>query len=139
MARAKTVREHDIQTAILLTLGVEQYEIREYEDGSRRWCSLNVWLGDNGKIRLSRNNTGATKTKSGGFVVYGLGKGGADIVGVVYGYPVAIEVKKPGEKQRPEQRAWQEDWERAGGVYVVMTSQEQALELLSMVRTGRFE
>lgn len=77
-----------------------------------------------GKLWVHRNNTGRI-----GRVSFGLGLGGADLVGLLRGpgRGFACEVKRPGESLRPEQRCWKQGWEAAGGVYVVAHSVDEAM------------
>lgn len=120
--------EHTIQNWILCSLGIEQYTTRR--DKSRK--SAGVWIGCNGKTVWYRNNTGATATPSGGWLQYGLGTGGADIIGCVAGRAVALEVKRPTVgKQSPAQRAWQDQWTAAGGIYRVVTCPRDAMAVVS--------
>jgi hypothetical protein len=73
-----------------------------------------------------RNNTGvATYAES--KVRYGLGVGSADLVGIYKGRFIAVEVKAEKGRQSPEQKAWQACVERAGGLYVLARSVEEAL------------
>jgi len=55
----------------------------------------------------------------------------SDIVGVHRGRPVALEVKRPGGKATAIQLAFLAKWIAAGGVGGVVTSVEEAIELLS--------
>jgi hypothetical protein len=50
-------------------------------------------------------------------------KGQADILGIVSpsGRGLAIEVKMPGERLRPEQALWRDMWVKYGGIYIVAT------------------
>lgn len=75
-----------------------------------------------------RRNVGAFKAGD-RFVRFGVA-GQADIAGCIEGRMVEIEVKRPGQKQRAEQRHWQQAIERCGGVYVLAYSPEQAVEEL---------
>lgn len=50
--------------------------------------------------------------------------GQADILGVVRGRAIAIEVKSQRGKQRDAQKLWQRAFEAAGGLYVVARSVE---------------
>ncbi len=54
--------------------------------------------------------------------------GTADLIGVIGGLPVAIEVKVGKDRQRPAQESWQRAWESAGGCYILARSVEQVLE-----------
>lgn len=68
----------------------------------------------------------------------GLGDGSPDLIGwitVDFGFgPVAvffaIEVKKPGEKPRPDQLNWQRVLKEAGALVGVATSPEEAIALV---------
>lgn len=82
-------------------------------------------------IVLWRNNSGATKTQGGGFVRFGA-VGSADLLGVLppSGRLVALEVKQPGKKPTPAQVAWLESVKAAGAVAGVVTSLEEAVELV---------
>jgi preprotein translocase subunit SecA len=52
-------------------------------------------------------------------------RGSADISATINGRSVKIEVKFGRDRQRPEQRQYQEAIERAGGLYVIATSFDQ--------------
>ncbi len=62
----------------------------------------------------------------------------ADIMGILDGYMVAIEVKRPGKKQSPDQLAFQRRLEACGGVYVVCSDAtkiaNQILAVISMIK-----
>lgn len=102
-----------------------------------------------------RNNVGVAKQLrrdlTVGHVRFGV-KGSADILGVkrktldvrkitnphgfqpheqhndtVIGQAFAIEVKRPGQKQRREQRDWQEAWESFGGKYLLADDADEAI------------
>lgn len=126
--------ESDVQAWLLASLGVEQFEIRKDSRGTMRKFPLNTWIGDGGKTVWHRSNTGACRTFSGGFLRFGLGPGGADIVGCAYGVAVAFEVKREGESQTADQRRWQADWERAMGVYRVVRGPSEALAVVDEIR-----
>lgn len=64
----------------------------------------------------------------------GLGEGSADIIGVVRGRFVALEVKRPGERQRPAQLEWASKVILAGGVYSLVTSVEEAVDAVMEAR-----
>lgn len=59
--------------------------------------------------------------------------GTADLVGVYRGRAVAIEVKTPKGRQADSQREWEAQWTAAGGVYRVVRSGSEALELLQQI------
>jgi hypothetical protein len=54
-----------------------------------------------------------------------------DIVCVIRGRFIGIEVKSESGRQRPEQRVWQERIAHAGGTYVLARSWEDVLSALS--------
>jgi hypothetical protein len=59
-------------------------------------------------------------------------KGTADLLGVIKGYAVAIEVKAGKDRQRESQKNFQECWERAGGVYLICRNVEETMEALDL-------
>ncbi|HXG69941.1 MAG TPA: VRR-NUC domain-containing protein [Gemmatimonadaceae bacterium] len=82
-----------------------------------------------GKALLWRNNTGLARF-GGARVRFGLGIGGADLVGVLIGPGkfIAIEVKTPSGRMTTEQRCWRDAVVKAGGVYILARSVEEAVE-----------
>lgn len=87
-------------------------------------------------VTLWRNHTGAFKNpKTGQWVRFGLCPGSADLVGIRLvggiGRFVAIEVKLPGEKPRADQVAFLDHVRQMGGIAGVVSSVEEALELLN--------
>lgn len=78
-----------------------------------------------------RNNVGAR-----GRVHYGLAKGAADIVGLVYptGRFVALEVKSEHGAVRDEQLDWAAHVERSGGYYAVVRSVAEARAAVAAAR-----
>lgn len=79
-----------------------------------------------GQVLLWRNNTGFDRERK---VKYGLGLGGADLVGLVRssGKFLSVEVKTPPGRLSPEQRLWREAVQSAGGVYILARSVDEAL------------
>ena len=79
-------------------------------------------------LTLWRNNSGALVDQRGQLVRYGQ-PGSADVLGVASpsGRLVALEVKRPGGRQTDLQRAWQAMVERHGGLYLLVTSVDQAV------------
>jgi hypothetical protein len=57
-------------------------------------------------------------------------KGQGDIGGCHAGWFVELEVKRPGEAQRPEQKVRQEEVRRAGGVYAVVHNPTEAFAIV---------
>jgi len=97
---------------------------RALEDGIILACSGADCL-------LWRHPTGKATTATGHFIAFGL-VGSADIIGVCRGRAVAIEVKAGRDRQRPEQVAFQRAWERAGGLYVIARSIDDARAALAL-------
>ena len=73
-----------------------------------------------------RRNVGAMLDSRGKMVRFGL-PGQADIACIIEGRAIEVEVKAPGKKQTEDQRNWQKAVERAGGVYVLAYSKDEAL------------
>jgi len=55
-------------------------------------------------------------------------KGEPDVQGVLRGRFVAVEVKKPGQKRKPHQEAYARRIEMSGGIAIVATSPDEAIE-----------
>jgi len=97
-----------------------------------------------GWARLVRNNTGKVKDEDGQYHVFGLGKGGCDLVGWVQmpdgvARVFAVEVKRPkGGRTSAEQVAWITAVNKNGGVAGVCRSPEQAVALAERARSGEF-
>jgi hypothetical protein len=101
-----------------------------------------------GATRLFRNNTGTLRDQHGRPVQFGLCKGSADLIGYrsititpdMVGQQVAvftsIEVKTLTGRIRPEQRAWMEKIQAAGGIAGVARSVEDAKALLAAQPDG---
>jgi len=73
-----------------------------------------------------RNNSGAFKRDDGHFYRFGA-LGSPDIVCVVNGQYVGIEVKAPGGKQSEHQKEFQRQLEAAGGRYIIVHSIDDVL------------
>ena len=96
-----------------------------------------------GATRLFRNNTGTLRDQHGRPVQFGLCKGSADLIGYrsititpdMVGQQVAvftsIEVKTATGRLRPEQRAWMETVQAAGGIAGVARSVEDAQRIVT--------
>lgn len=78
-----------------------------------------------------RNNSGATKTESGGFVRFG-SPGSPDILGILSpgGRLVALEVKTPKGKTSPLQESWLEEARALGALAGVVRSIDDAFQLM---------
>jgi hypothetical protein len=80
---------------------------------------------------LQRINVIAMKTDTRG-MVKSCQRGTADLLGVISGYAVAIEVKAGKDRQSKTQKNFQECWERAGGVYLICRSVQETMEALDI-------
>jgi hypothetical protein len=94
-------------------------------------------LLSDGRVMLWRNNTGADTveakhTMPRRFIRYGLGKGSADLVGLVRGSArfVTFEIKSEHGRVSREQQLWGTAVRAAGGFYAVVRSVEEALRAL---------
>ncbi len=74
-----------------------------------------------------RQNAGLFRTVDGRRIVRASVDGVADILGCYRGAFYAIEVKAGGDRQRDTQRRFQAAVERAGGIYVIARSVEEAI------------
>ena len=81
------------------------------------------------KIFHYRNNTGGFMDKNNHFYRYGE-VGSPDIICVINGIYIAIEVKQPKGKQSEGQKAFQENLEKAGGKYWLVYSLEDVIDKL---------
>lgn len=82
-------------------------------------------------VTLWRNSVGTFKTQDGKWVQAGLPPGSADLIGICNGRFVAIEVKLPGQKPRPDQVQFLEHVKKMGGIAGVATSPEEAIAILT--------
>src|ERR1019366_1115246 len=73
-----------------------------------------------------RNNSGAFKRDDGHFYRFGA-TGSPDIVCVIKGQYVGVEVKAPNGKQCEHQKAFQDELERTEGQYILAYSLEDVL------------
>lgn len=72
-----------------------------------------------------RNNSGAFKREDGHFYRFGA-VGSPDIVCVIKGYFIGLEVKSPTGSQSADQKQFQSHLEKAGGFYFVVRSIDDA-------------
>ena len=83
---------------------------------------------------MFRNSVGSFKTADGTWVTAGLPAGSSDLIGILkrkgVGVFVAMEIKLPGQKPRPDQLAFLNRVRDLGGIAGYVTSVEEALELL---------
>lgn len=97
--------EHEIQNAILDRLGFVNKGFFWRENSGL------MKLENKGKERFFRAGT----------------PGIPDIMGVFDGFPVGIEVKRPGKKQSLDQKAFQQRFDQCGGIYIVCTDSTQII------------
>lgn len=106
-------------------------------------------------LRLDRNNVGQMIDKDGRRVVFGLGKGSADLVGCWQHSPflacpqcacaipfgigqyVELEIKTPDGQQSPEQVMRQALVTKRGGVYAVIRSVDEARQWAENMRSTK--
>lgn len=81
-----------------------------------------------------RQNQGTFRTMDGRRVVSATSiTGVADIMGAYRSRPVAIETKTKTGPMRKTQKTFRENWEKAGGIYIVARSPDEALIALETV------
>ena len=107
-------------------------------------------------VRVFRNNVGQLEWAPGKRLVYGLGVGSADLVGIVQmtlylhpnsggarvrtiGQVFALEVKRPGQKLRPDQEKWSRVVRSLGGFCCVVTSVAEAVAAVERCRAAASE
>lgn len=119
-----------IQTAILKALGTEHVS-PSVEKGIIKVKRSGVFESPLGMFW--RANSGALRGSS-----HALANpaGTADIIGCVGGRFVGIEVKQPGKDQTDVQRLWQAKVEAAGGLYAVVYSVREAVEVVGRWANG---
>jgi hypothetical protein len=112
-------------------------------DAAAKPCHLNSKSSSTSATRLFRNNTGTLRDQHGRPVQFGLARGSADLIGYrsititpeMVGQQVAvfasIEVKTRTGRIRPEQQAWMETIQAAGGIAGVARSVEDALRIMT--------
>lgn len=124
--KALTQSEGDIQSAILHALGrqdVRMVQKRGHyvaeKDGLYKRTGCVFWRANCGGLSIT------------GRPMRGNPAGTADILGVVNGRSVALEVKTSSGKQRESQAHWQAAWEAAGGLYAIVRSVRDAVLLVN--------
>lgn len=93
-------------------------------------------LGSRPGVLVERQNTGAFYDRDGRLVRIGT-PGRADIRVCAHGLFIEIEAKSPTGRQTPAQKAWQGYVERAGGIYVLARSVEEAVTAVDRALAGR--
>ena len=100
--------------------------------------AIRLALSDVPDLVIWRNNTGVA-THRGQHVRYGLAPGSADLIGVLAGRFVALEVKTATGRVAVEQTQWLALVRRYGGFAAVVRSPEDALAAIARARTGASE
>ena len=93
--------------------------------------AIRLALGRDPAVTLWRNNIGHAVMARGGRVTFGVGgPGGADLIGMLLGRFLALEVKTPTGRQSPEQRQFQTLVESKGGIYLLTRSVADAVAMI---------
>lgn len=99
--------------------------------------AIRLALGIDPGCLLFRNNIGHAIMQGGHRVTFGVGgPGGADLIGILDGKPLAIEIKAPNGRQSKEQKQFQQLWEDRGGIYIMPRSVDEVLVAIAAYRTG---
>lgn len=112
-------------------------------DSSERVIQTDILLAlsQRPNAHVWRQNVLSARRRNGdgslGAVVRSGPPGTADILGVVEGLPVAIEVKSESGRQSPAQRSWGRAFTAAGGLYVVARSVDEAVEAVDRAIAAR--
>lgn len=85
-------------------------------------CGAVVWRNNQGRIH-----------KGGRMIVFGLGKGSGDLIGItVFGRFLSIECKLPKTgRVSDDQKDWRDMINGRGGVAIIATCREDVIEALS--------
>lgn len=101
---------------------------------------LMMWAANRGFAASKVDVRGTWRADLNRYTKSGTTDGFPDIALCVAGYFVAIEVKGKGDKQRENQKAWQEKHEQAGGVYFIFSKiddlkaiESKCLELIEKI------
>lgn len=78
-----------------------------------------------------RQNTGTYRSMDGRRVVKVSASGIADIMGCYQGRALAIETKTRTGRMLKSQNLFRDAWQRAGGVYIVARSADEAVALVT--------
>lgn len=100
--------------------------------------AIRLALADEPGLVIWRNNVGVAEHR-GARVRYGLAVGSADLVGILNGRFVALEIKTPTGRASPEQKLWLALVRRHGGFAAVVRSVEEAQAAIARARRGDSE
>jgi len=90
--------------------------------------SIIAWIRLNGGSASRINTTGIYDVKLGKYRRSGSRKGMSDIVAIMDGKHISIEIKIKNDKMRPDQLKVKDEIERAGGVFITVSSFDNFLE-----------
>jgi len=133
--KLKGPKEGELQAWILRSLGIERLSPR-YDKAGKRWVEApsGVYVSARGDVFWRANSGGRPDAK--GRIVMGNPRGTADILGIVCGRFVGLEVKRPGESLNRTQVWWHSVVEAAGGVRAVVECPSDAKKVIEEVRAG---
>lgn len=97
--------------------------------------AVRLELGRVPDLCLWRNSIGSPD----GVHHYGLPKGSADLIGILAGRFIALELKSPTGRVSPEQTTWLACVRRFGGFACVVRSVNEAIAALERARAGASE
>lgn len=80
-----------------------------------------------------RNNSGAYLAEHGSYIRYGL-PGSPDIIAVINGKYIGLEIKRRKGKQDPDQVEFQRVLEKAGGEYYIVRSVDDVVSIIKQAR-----
>lgn len=100
--------------------------------------SIRLALADEPGLVLWRNNVGIAEHR-GARVRYGLAVGSADLVGILNGRFVALEIKTPTGRASAEQKLWLALVRQRGGFAAVVRSIDEARRAIARARLGDSE
>ena len=89
---------------------------------------IRLALGKRKDCVIFNNESGVARHPQ--FVRYGVGKGGADLIGLTNGRFVALEVKTGAARLSAEQKLFRDLIERHGGFYAVVRNTTDASEAI---------
>ena len=90
-----------------------------------------VALGNSSLCRIWRQNAGTFRSMDGSRVVQAAPPGAADLTGILAdGRRLELEVKAGEGRQSAQQRRWQHMIESHGGVYAIVRSVQDALDVV---------
>lgn len=101
--------------------------------------SIRLALADEPGLVLWRNNVGVATVGGGARVRYGLAVGSADLVGILNGRFVALEIKTPTGRASSEQKLWLALVRARGGFAAVVRSVDDARRAIARARCGDCE